>query len=481
MSSSNPTSFERYEAHIDAQLITDALSGAIPGSYWLQDKTRPTARPALHAVVDTDLLVIGGGYTGLWTALQAKERNPHREVILIEAQRIGWAASGRNGGFCEASLVHGEANGANHLPKENQRLSELGLKNLDELQATVERYGMDVDFIREGALSVATEEHHVSWLAEEATADGVQFLDQQQVRQLIDSPDFLAGSWDRGSCALLNPAKLAWELARVCTELGVQIYEHTQGLELREEGSFIQVLCADGRIRARRVALATNVFPSLLKRQRSRIIPVYDYALMTEPLTHAQRKEIGWDRMVGLSDLNNRFHYARPTIDAQGGFRILYGGYDAIYHYGGKIRSSYDTNTATFRKLAAHFFGTFPQLQQLGFSHAWGGAIDTCSRFFSFFDLSHGGRVAYCAGFTGLGVGATRFGAKVMLDLLSGEQTELTKLQMVRSKPIPFPPEPAAWLGVNLMTNQLIRADRQQGQRSAFLKFMDRIGMGFDS
>ena len=481
MASSSPTTFDRHEARIDARLITDALAGATHTSYWLEHNGRPAARPALHGVVDTDLLVIGGGYTGLWTALQAKERDPHREVILIEAQRIGWAASGRNGGFCEASLVHGEANGANHLPAENQRLSELGAQNLDEFQATIERYAMDVDFIREGVLTVATEDHQVTWVAEEAETDGVEFLDRPQVRKMVDSPDFLAGSWDHDSCALLHPAKLAWELARVCSELGVRIHEHTQGLELGEEGSSLQVLTADGRIRARQVALATNVFPSLLKRHRSRIIPVYDYALMTEPLTAAQREAIGWDRMVGLADLNNRFHYARPTIDAAGGFRILYGGYDAVYHFGGNVRSSYDSNTATFRKLAAHFFGSFPQLQQVRFSHAWGGAIDTCSRFFSFFDLSHGGRVAYCAGFTGLGVGATRFGAKVMLDLLSGQQTELTGLQMVRSKPIPFPPEPAAWLGVNLMTSHLVRADRQQGRRSAFLKSMDRIGMGFDS
>lgn len=473
--------FARHEANASPEHIKKSLESAKHGSYWLDHAQRPEATSALESNTEADLLVIGGGYTGLWTALQAKERDPHRDVVLIESHRIGWAASGRNGGFCEASLVHGEANGANHLPKENELLGQFGTQNLDEFQATVERYNMDVDFTRAGVLEVATEPHQVSWVAEAAESDGIEFLDAVAVKKLINSPDFLAGSLDRKSTALVHPAKLAWELARVCRELGVRIYEHTRATELRDTGTHVRVLTEAGQITAERIALATNVFPSLLKRHHARVIPVYDYALMTEPLTEEQQQALGWAEPVGLADLNNRFHYARPTIDSQGKTRILYGGYDAVYHFGGRIRSSYDSSPATFEKLAAHFFGSFPQLKDVKFSHAWGGAIDTCSRFFSFFDLTHGGKVAYCAGFTGLGVGATRFGAKVMLDLLSGAKTELTELEMVRTKPLPFPPEPAAYVGVQLMTNQLIRADHNEGKRPVFLKVMDKIGMGFDS
>ena len=473
--------FDRHESEVSSELIAQSLESAKHISYWLDHEQRPEPHTSLHGSITTDLLIVGGGYTGLWTALQAKERDPQRQVILIEGQRIGWAASGRNGGFCEASLVHGEANGENHLPKENALLTQLGAQNLDEIEATIQKYSMDVDFARQGVLNVATEAHQVSWAAEESVAPGVDFLDEQQVKSVINSPDFLAGALDHQSTALVHPAKLAWELARVCRQLGVEIYEHTHALELRDADKGVVVLTADGQITANRVALATNVFPSLLARHRSRIIPVYDYALMTEPLSAEQRKAIGWEKMVGLADMNNRFHYSRPTIDAEGHFRILYGGYDALYHFGRKVRSSYDNNPPTFNKLAAHFFGSFPQLTEVKFSHAWGGAIDTCSRFFSFFDLTHGGKVAYCAGFTGLGVGATRFGAKVMLDLLSGQKTELTELEMVRTKPIAFPPEPAAWLGVKVMTNQLIKADHNEGKRPLFLKLMDKIGMGFDS
>jgi glycine/D-amino acid oxidase-like deaminating enzyme len=229
------------------------------------------------------------------------------------------------------------------------------------------------------------------------------------------------------------------------------------------------------------VALGTNVFPSLLKRNRLFTVPVYDHALMTEPLSDEQLEAIGWKNGQGLADMTNRFHYSRPTVDADGRTRILFGGYDAVYHYGRSMRPEYDQHPETFRKLAAHFMGTFPQLGDIKFSHAWGGAIDTCSRFFAFFDKAMGGKVASAAGFTGLGVGATRFGAKVMLDLLSGEKTELTEMKVVKKKPIPFPPEPVAWIGVKLMTKGLINADRNEGKRGPFLKVMDALKMGFDS
>ena len=178
-----------------------------------------------------------------------------------------------------------------------------------------------------------------------------------------------------------------------------------------------------------------------------------------------------------MSDSGNQFHYYRLTSDN----RILWGGYDAIYHFGGDVRRAYDQRPATFVTLASHFFATFPQLEGIGFSHRWGGAIDTCSRFCAFFGTAHHGRVAYALGYTGLGVGATRFGARVMLDLLSGQRTELTQLKMVRSRPLPFPPEPLAYLGVQATRWSLARADRRSGRRNLWLRALDAAGMGYDS
>ncbi len=162
---------------------------------------------------------------------------------------------------------------------------------------------------------------------------------------------------------------------------------------------------AAGPVHGRRVVLATNAYPPLLRRLRLMTVPVYDYALMTEPLTADQREAIGWRGREGISDLGNQFHYFRTTRDG----RILWGGYDAIYHYGSGLKDEYDQRAETFEVLAQNFFTTFPQLAGLGFSHAWGGVIDTCTRFAAFYGTALGGRVGYALGFTGLGVGATRF------------------------------------------------------------------------
>ena len=460
-----------------------ALAGAAREPYWLDDPERPDALPALDTDAETDLAVVGGGYTGLWTALMAKERNPGRRVMLLEASRIAWAASGRNGGFCEASLTHGESNGLKHLPGEAEQLDRLGRENLREMAETIQRYGIDCGFELTGSLSVATEAHQVQWLEEEADADNpdLVFLDRDEVRKEVDSPLYLAGLWDRTSTALLNPARLAWGLQRAALEASVEIYENTPVRNIRNAGAKVRLLTDSGTVTADRVALATNVFPSLLKRTRLFTVPVYDYALMTEPLSADQLAAIGWHNRQGLSDLNNRFHYYRLTTDRDGAARILFGGYDAVYNYGRRMKPEYEHREETYERLASHFAATFPQLANVSFSHAWGGAIDTCSRFFAFFTTAFGGKVAFSAGYTGLGVGATRFGANVMLDLLSGKKTERTELQMVKRKPLPFPPEPVAWLGVKITTAAMVRADRRQGRRGPWLKAMDAVGMGFDS
>ncbi|WP_326773883.1 NAD(P)/FAD-dependent oxidoreductase [Streptomyces sp. NBC_01445] len=461
-----------------------SLADAKPLSYWLDDPGKPQAQPALTGDERCDLLVVGGGYSGLWTALLAKERDPGRDVVLLEGQEVGWAASGRNGGFCAASLTHGVANGLARWPGEIAKLEELGNRNLDAIEEAVARYSIDCDFERTGELDVATEPHQVTELqefhqelTETGLADGTELLDADATREQVDSPTFLGALYDRRGVAMLHPAKLAWGLKQACLDLGVRFYEHTPALELSSSGAGTAVRTPYGRVFAQHVALGTNVFPSLVKRVRSYTVPVYDYALMTEPLTDDQLASIGWKNRQGLGDSANQFHYFRLSADN----RILWGGYDAIYPYGGRVRAEYDHRPETYAKLAGQFFACFPQLEGVRFSHAWGGAIDTCSRFSAFFGTAHKGRVAYAAGYTGLGVGATRFGADVMLDLLSGERTERTELEMVRTKPLPFPPEPFAYTGIALTKWSLARADDNGGRRNLWLKAMDKAGLGFDS
>ncbi|MEU1507206.1 FAD-dependent oxidoreductase [Kitasatospora sp. NPDC005748] len=459
-----------------------ALSDARPTPFWLEDPGRPAALPALVGDTTCDLLVVGGGYSGLWTALVAKERDPSLDVVLVEGNEVGWAASGRNGGFCAASLTHGFGNGLQRWPAELAQLERLGAANLDGIEATIARYGIDAEWERTGEIDVATQPHQLAELQEvaEAVAEyglDITVLDRDELRAEVDSPTFLGGLWDKEGVAMVHPAKLAWGLKDACLSQGVRIFEHTRATDLREHGGGMAVRTPYGRVFARRVALGTNVFPSLVKRVRPFVVPVYDYALMTEPLSAEQLAAIGWKARQGLGDSANKFHYFRLSADN----RILWGGYDAVYHYGGHVRHEYDQRPETFRTLAHNFFRCFPQLEGLRFTHAWGGAIDTCSRFSAFFDTAHRGRVAYAAGYTGLGVGATRFGAEVMLDLLAGERTERTSLEMVRSKPLPFPPEPVRWAGIELTTRSLERADRTGGHRNLWLRTLDRMGLGFDS
>ncbi|WP_313358917.1 NAD(P)/FAD-dependent oxidoreductase, partial [Corynebacterium variabile] len=294
--------------------------------------------------------------------------------------------------------------------------------------------------------------------------NGFRWLDEEEIQDHVHAAGVLGGLLDERNNAMIHPAKLCWELKRVLLENGVVIHEHSMVRDLREELAGMVVDTDQGSVTAPKVALGTNVFPTLLKKTVLHTVPVYDYALMTEPLTEAQLDAVGWRHREGLDDVTNRFHYFRLTADN----RILWGGWDAVYHFGKKVLPKYDQRPATFETLAGQFYAMFPQLDGdapegvdggVVFSHKWGGAIDTCSRFFPFFTTGYSGKVAYTAGFTGLGVGASRFAGRVMLDLLSGGKTELTELEMVRKMPKPFPPEPAAWLGVQMMTKALIKAD----------------------
>lgn len=458
-----------------------ALADAAPRPYWLEDPARPDPAPSLSGPAQADLVVVGGGYLGLWTALLAVTRDPGRDVLLLEAQTCGHAASGRNGGFCEASLTHGLGNGAARWPEELGDLLSLGRANLDALEATVADRGIDCDFVRSGTLSVATSPYQVADLAEErevaaAAGHDLTLLDREGLAARVSSPTFLGALFDPDS-ALVEPARLAWGLRAACLDAGVRIAEHTEVLDLAARDRSVDLRARSGTVRARQVVLATNAARPLLRRLRLMIVPVYDYALMTEPLSAEQRSAVGWHGREGISDRTNQFHYFRTTRDG----RILWGGYDAVYHFASRQRAAYEQRPETYETLAANFFRTFPQLEGLRFTHRWGGVIDTCTRFAAFHGTAYDGRVAYALGFTGLGVGATRFAAEVALDQLAGLDTPRTRLRMVRERPVPFPPEPLRWAGIRATTWSLARADRHDGRRNLWLRAMDRLGLGFDS
>jgi glycine/D-amino acid oxidase-like deaminating enzyme len=456
------------------------IDDAAPVPFWLDQPDAPAACPPLEGALEADLVVVGGGLTGLWTALLAAEAG--RSVVLLEAERIAFGASGRNGGFCAASLTHGIGNGARRWPGEMEALERLGRENLAAIRATVARHGIECAWEDTGAMDVATAPYQLPALEEEAALQrrygwDAQLLDADGVRAEVDSPTYLGGLWSRDACALVDPARLCWGLAKAAEAAGARILEGSPVTALASDGAGIRAETAGGRVLARHALLATAAFPPLVRAIRRYVVPVYDYVLVTEPLSPAQWDAIGWRNHQGLSDVGNQFHYYRRTADG----RILWGGYDAVYDFGGRVAPERDQRPATFARLAEHFQTTFPQLEGVGFSHRWGGAIDTCSRFSALWGSALDGRAAYVVGFTGLGVGASRFGAQVGLELLDGADTERTRLEMVRRRPLPFPPEPARWAGIRLTQRALARADARDGRRGPWLRLLDRLGLGFDS
>ena len=458
-----------------------ALKSARHESYWLADPDRPAPRPAFAGRAEADLVVIGAGLSGLWTALRAKERYPELHVVLLEGDRIASAASGRNGGFMSASITHGHANGIERWPEEFATLYRLGLANFAEIQATISRYGIDCDFALNGEFDVATEDyqeehlrHHAKMYAEYGVEVG--YFGKADIRSAIASDTYRAALYDP-NIALVNPARLSWGLAAAAESLGVQIFERSEVVKVRRNGAKIRVGTHDGVIDASRVALTTAAHTPLLRRISMFVVPVFDHVVVTAPLSADVRAALRWQGSEGVADAGNQFHYYRLTPDN----RILWGGYDAVYQAGERPGSVLERDSALSARLVQHLHDTFPEVAEVPIDYTWAGAIDTCSRFSAFWGSAFAGQLAYVSGYTGLGVGASRFGAEVLLDTLMGEHTERTALRMVRSKPLPFPPEPVRQIAIDVTRNSLADADANHGRRNLWLKTLDRVGLGFDS
>ncbi len=460
----------------------EALSNARPAAFWPHQPGAPEEGTPLRGRSTADLVVVGGGFTGLWTAIQALEDDPQLSVLVLEAEVCGFGASTRNGGFCDSSLTHGLFNGLSHWPDEMPTLNRLGRENLDGIEATLQRHDIDADFHRRGEISVATEQWQVDELTEGATefaraGDDFELLDSAGVRALVDSPTYMGGLVIRRDSALVDPAKLVWGLRSAAEDLGATFHDRSKVTGISAEGNSLVVSTANGSVTTDRVVVATNAYNPPVRRIRRHVIPVYDHVLMTEPLSADQMASIGWSGREGVGDASNQFHYYRLSADD----RILWGGYDASYHFNNGVDPKFENSDTIHKMLSEHFFTTFPQLEGLRFTHRWAGPIATTSRFTATWGTSFKGRLAWAVGYTGLGVGASRFGARVALDIVQGRSTERTQLAMVRKKPFPFPPEPLRWGAVAVTRKAIQNADANQGRRGPWLKLLDRFGIGFDS
>ena len=450
-----------------------------------QAEVRPEVLPALSADINCDLLIVGGGFTGLWAALQAKERQADADIVLIEKTFIADGASGRNGGFLNSSLAHGETNTDHHFPGEADKLFELGQQNMAELLESLARYNIDARYEKVGETEVATHAGAVEALradyeAEKAAGDDVVWFDQEAMQQQVNSPTYLAGLWRRdGQDGVVDPARICWGLKRVLLALGVRIFENTPLTSCDPLGKTkMRSTALTFTIESDKVLMATNAYHNPVAAVRRTTIPVWDYQLATEPLTDEQLASIRWHKSRhAIGNHANMFHYYRMTQDN----RITWGGGGAVRYYFNKdtdITRCAD-KPALFEQLSKEFFETFPQLAGVKFSHRWSGVIATSTRFCMVPGATYNGRLAWAVGYTGLGVGATRFGARIGIELLGYQPSDILQMQFVTKKPMPWAPEPFRWFGVKFTQKALVKADQNNGKRGLWLKLLDAMNLGF--
>lgn len=459
-----------------------ALASAKPEVFWIDHLDGVDRMPGLEGARTADLVIIGGGFTGLWAANLAAGATPGRSVVVLEADHVGFGASSRNGGFLEASLTHGVGNGMAKWPTEMATLQTMATENYEAIIRFVSENRLDVGLEQSGTIHVGTEPWHFEELVEILAAlveldEPSEFLGPAEMKELVHSPTYLGGVKEISGTSIVDPARLVLGLRDVALRNGVSIHDSSPVRGIERLGGVLRVSTDRGHIDAHKVVVATNAYAQPVRAMRRFIVPVYDYVLMSEPLAAQQMSSIGWSGREALADVSNQFHYYRLTQDD----RILWGGYDAVYRYGNAIGPEYDQAGDTHAKLASHFFETFPQLEGLEFTHRWAGPIATTSRFTATWGTEHEGDLVWVGGYTGLGVGASRFGAAVALDLVDGVTSERTGLEMVRRKPMPFPPEPLRSAGIQLTRRAIARADRREGRTGPWLRLLGRFGVGFDS
>jgi glycine/D-amino acid oxidase-like deaminating enzyme len=274
----------------------------------------------------------------------------------------------------------------------------------------------------------------------------------------------------------VDPVRLAEGLRAQAVRAGVRVFERSPVDAIRPGGGRVRIHTNGGEVRARRAVLATNAYSHHLRRSLlRRFLPLYDYVLVSEPLSAAQRAAVGWSNRRGVVDARAFFNYYRPTRDG----RILFGTSEAAYYARNRVDASCDLSPPHFEALRESFRRHFPPLADLRFPYAWGGPIASTTRLTPFFGV-YRGRVAYGLGYTGHGIGSTRVAGRILADLTLGRRGGLTELAMARRPPFPYPPEPLRALAVRSVTRALRRVDA--GERPGILlRILDRMGIGFSS
>jgi glycine/D-amino acid oxidase-like deaminating enzyme len=450
--------------------------------FWLATRKREPD-PPLEGHRETEIAIVGAGFTGLWTANFLKALDPRTEIVVLEQSTAAYGASGRNAGMLGETIDHTHELAVAHFGHaEARNLARLGKENVEKMLDFLTEHEIECDVERSGHLHVALspgqfeELRSAAACAHELGMSHYRLLDGPEVRGEIHSARYQGGLLNPNG-AILNPVKLVEGLKREASRAGVTFFEGSRVTGIESSGSALRLRTPSGELTARKAIVGTNAYTHyLLPRLKHRFIPLYDYILVSEPLTPEQKEAIGWRHRQGVADARTFFKYYRLTADD----RILWGTSEAAYYPGNRVDASCDHSDRHYQELRESFRRHFPALGDLGFPYAWGGPICSTTRFTPFFGSTSRGRIFYGLGYTGHGLGTTHLAGKILAHMALGRSSPLLDLPIVRRKPLPYPPEPLRSLAVAAVTKALRRVDAG-GRPSLLLRLLDAMGIGLSS
>ena len=438
------------------------LDEAVTRPFWWDSVEASATRPALSGDIDVDVVIVGAGFTGLWTAYYLMEHSPSTRVAVIEAKHVGFGASGRNGGWCHAEYPLGAAVLANdHGATEAVRHMRALYETVDEVGRVVESEGIDCHFAKGGILSVARSplqmERARADVAEHLelgfTSDDLVLLTPGEAREMMNATGVIGGTWSPHGAAV-QPARLVHGLADACERRGVTIYESTSVLEIDPSG----VTTDHGRVGASMVVRATEGFTSQLPGEGRRMAPLYSLMIATEPLSEEMWSGIGLHTRPTFADFRNLIIYGQRTADG----RFAFGGRGAPYHFGSSIADEYDVDDGVHRELIRVLTELFPQLADVSITHRWGGALGAPRDWRPSVTLDRPRSLAFAGGYVGDGVNTSNLAGRTVADLVLERDTDLTTLPWVDHRWPNWEPEPLRWIGINAGLWMAKTADRME-------------------
>jgi glycine/D-amino acid oxidase-like deaminating enzyme len=432
-------------------------------SFWLEDAGEPlTPRPALDRSREVDVAILGGGYSGLWTAYYLLRANPGLRVAVVEREIAGYGASGRNGGWCSPRFPLSAATMTRRFGPEAARAVLLALQSaVEEIREVCDRESIDACFRSCGTLTVARGAHQVPALKSSLAAyerlglsKRYRYLRPAEVAERVLVTNVHGGLYTSDG-ASLHPGRLVRGLARAVEAHGGVIYEQTQVTKF-QGGQQPRLVTEAGELRAKKaIVLAGEAYQTGLHKLHRALLPVYSLICLTEPLTAEQWQQIGWANGENLASTRNTVVYLTRTPDG----RVLFGSRGAPYAYGSRITDAQDRHAETIELIQKSVLDWFPALVGIRFTHAWGGPVGMPMDWTPAVRFDPRKRIGFAGGYTGQGVATSNLAAIMLAAMIAGRPTSFENLPFAQRKSPNWVPEPLRWLVVRYMQGALQRID----------------------